>query len=69
MCIIHKGYRGKRALSPASNLVGNLISLNPAIPYEIIHSPLGSIYQRRVNLTKIELNNYEFLLTSKQIDF
>lgn len=46
MCIIHKGYRGKRALSPASNLVGNLISLNPAIPYEIIHSPLWTILKK-----------------------
>ncbi len=33
MCIIHKGFRGFRALLPASILAGNLISLNPAIPY------------------------------------
>jgi len=40
MCIIHKGFRGFRALSPASNFGGNLIGLKPAIPYEIIHQPL-----------------------------
>lgn len=33
MCIVHKGFRGFRALSPASNLGGNLIGLKPAIPY------------------------------------
>ena len=27
MCIIHKGFRGFRAVSPASNLGGNLIGL------------------------------------------
>ncbi len=43
MCIIHKGFRGFRALSPASTLGGNLIGLKPAIPYEIIHSTLGVI--------------------------
>ena len=37
MCIIHKGFRGKRALSPASILGGKLTGLKPAIPYEIIH--------------------------------
>jgi len=40
MCIIHKGFRGFRALSPASILVCNLIGLKSAIPYEIIHLPL-----------------------------
>lgn len=37
MCIIHKGFRGFRALSHASILGGNLIGLKSAIPYEIIH--------------------------------
>ena len=37
MCIIHKGFRGFRALSPSSILGGNLIGLKPTIPYEIIH--------------------------------
>ncbi len=37
MCIIHKGFRGFRAASPASILGGNLIGLKPAFPYEIIH--------------------------------
>ncbi len=43
MCIIHKGFRGFRAVSPASILGGNLIGLKPAIPYEIIHSTLPCI--------------------------
>jgi hypothetical protein len=41
MCIVHKGFRGFRAVSPASILAGNLISLKPAIPYDTIHSPLA----------------------------
>ena len=45
MCIIHKGFRGFRASSIASNLGGNLIGLKPAIPYEIIHSTLASILE------------------------
>ena len=40
MRIIHKGFRGFRALSPASILGGNVIGMKLAIPYEIIHSPL-----------------------------
>ncbi len=43
MCIIHKGFRGFRALSPASILGGNLIGLKPEIPYEIIHLPFNTI--------------------------
>ncbi len=43
MCIIHKGFRGFRALSPASILLCNLIGLKPAIPYEIIHLTLAFI--------------------------
>lgn len=39
MCIVHKGFRGFRAVSPASNLGGNLIGLKPAIPYDTIHLP------------------------------
>lgn len=42
MCIVHKGFRGFRAVSPASILAGNLISLKPAIPYDTIHSPLAA---------------------------
>ncbi|MBD3197359.1 MAG: hypothetical protein GF317_20050 [Candidatus Lokiarchaeota archaeon] len=44
MCIIHKGFRGFRASSPASILGGNLIGLKSEIPYEIIHSTLCAIY-------------------------
>ncbi len=40
MCIVHKGFRGFRAISPASILGGNLIGLKPAIPYDTIHSTL-----------------------------
>jgi hypothetical protein len=43
MCIVHKGFRGFRAVSPASNLGGNLIGLKPAIPYDTIHSTLVAI--------------------------
>jgi hypothetical protein len=43
MCIIHKGFRGFQAFLPASILGGNLIGLDPAIPYEIIHSTLATI--------------------------
>ncbi len=49
MCIIHKGFRGFRALSPTSNLGGNLIGLKPAIPYEIIHSTLYFIKRKKIN--------------------
>ncbi len=40
MCIVHKGFRGFRAASPASNLGINLTGLEPAIPYDTIHSTL-----------------------------
>lgn len=33
MCIIHKGFRGFRALSPESDLVCNQIGLKHEIPY------------------------------------
>ncbi len=45
MCIIHKGFRGFRAASPASILGGNLKGFKPAIPYEIIHLPLCIIQE------------------------
>lgn len=47
MCIIHKGFSGFRVLSPASILVRNLIGLESAIPYEIIHSPLPTSLRKR----------------------
>lgn len=43
MCIIHKGFRGLRAISSVSIFGGNLIILKSTIPYEIIHSPLAHI--------------------------
>jgi hypothetical protein len=57
MCIIHKGFSGFRALSPASFLVGKLIGLNPAIPYVIIHSPLyASLHDFITYLNKFWIN-------------
>ncbi len=47
MCIIHKGFKGFGALSPASIVGGNLIGLKSAIPYEIIHSTLAKIKERK----------------------
>ncbi len=47
MCIVHKGFRGFRAASPALTLGGNLIGLKPAIPYDTIHSPLPPMLKRR----------------------
>ena len=37
MSIVHKSFRDKRALSPASILEDNLISLKSAIPYDATH--------------------------------
>jgi len=47
MCIIHKGFRGFRAVSPASILGGNFIGLKLEIPNEIIQLPLGVIQKER----------------------
>ena len=54
MCIVHKGFRGFRAVSPASILVGNLIGLKPAIPYDTIHSTLVASQSDKV----VKWNNY-----------
>ena len=58
MCIIHKGFSGFRAASPASILGGNLIGLKPAIPYDTIHSTLYASVKpiRYINtIKKIEI--------------
>ena len=47
MCIVHKGFRGFRAVSPASILGGNLIDLKPAIPYDTIHSTLCASLKKK----------------------
>jgi len=47
MCIVHKGFRGFRAASPAIFLGGNLTGLKPEIPYDTIHSTLCHILQTR----------------------
>ncbi len=49
MCIVHKGFRGLRAVSPASTFGSNLTVLKPAIPYEIIHSPLPARLKKKQN--------------------
>jgi len=36
MCIVHKGFRGFRAVSPASVLGGNWTGMYPAIPNDFI---------------------------------
>jgi len=54
MCIVHKGFRGFRVVSPASILGGNLIGLKPEIPYDTIHSTLASIESQ--NRRKIIFN-------------
>ena len=55
MCIIHKGFRGFRAFSPASILGGNLIGLKSTIPYEIIHLTLCLIFYMSKKLTILAL--------------
>jgi len=60
MCIVHKGFRGFQAVSPASILGGNLLGLKPEIPYDTIHSTLCVI--RHISSSEIDLNaNYLFL--------
>ncbi len=46
MCIEHKGFRGFRAVSPASFLGGNLTGMMSAIPYDTIHSTLWVIFPK-----------------------
>jgi len=53
MCIEHKGFRGFRAASPASNMGGKLIGLKPAIPYDTIHLTLGAILSKHRELVSI----------------
>ena len=39
LCLIHKGFRGFRAVLSASILGGNLLGLKPAIPYVTYNLP------------------------------
>jgi len=50
MCIVHKGFRGFRAVSPASILGGNLIGLKHAIPYDTIHLTLGFMQKNTLQI-------------------
>lgn len=38
MCIVHKGFTGFRAVSPALILGGNLTGFKPETPYDTIHA-------------------------------
>lgn len=63
MCIVHKGFRGFRSVSPASILGGNLTGLKPAIPYDTIHSPLCTSGEKTTTQqidNKMELTVIEF---------
>ena len=53
MCIVHKGFRGFRAVSPALIWGGNLTGLKPAIPYDTIHSTL-CVMRRNVICSSLE---------------
>jgi len=57
MCIVHKGFRGFRAVSPASILGGNLIGLKPAFPYDTIHLPLAT----SVRATENSITNFSIV--------
>jgi hypothetical protein len=46
MCVIHRGFRGFRALSPASIIGSIVIGLKSAIPYKIINSTLPNIKRK-----------------------
>ena len=55
MCIIHKGFRGFQALSPASILGGNLIGLKDAIPYDFI-PPTGVCIKTEISSITKHIN-------------
>lgn len=62
MCIIHKGSRGFRALSPALILGSNLTGLKPANPYEILLQPLAIIIKNPAQqkpLNKTNIDNFK----------
>jgi len=56
MCIVHKGFRGFRAVSPASIFGGNLIGFKPAIPYDTIHLTLTIMQDRERYFKQIKIN-------------
>jgi DNA-binding LytR/AlgR family response regulator len=61
MCIVHKGLRGFRALSPALILGGKLIGLKPAIPNDFIPPNVTKHFEeKQTNIPiamKIEIKN------------
>lgn len=61
MCIVHKGFSGFRAASPASILGGNLIGLKSAIPYDTIPSSVSG------HCKTTQLNEYDKRTNSKSI--
>jgi len=57
MCIVHKGFRGIRAVSPSLNLGGNLIGLKPAPPYDTIHQPFSTSKKQPYDNKEFNQNN------------
>lgn len=57
MCIVHKGFRGFRAVSPASILGGKLIGLKPVIPHDTIPSMLHNLNATGQLLLKMNLHD------------
>jgi len=71
MCIVHKGFRGFRAVSHASILGGILIGLAPAIPYDTIPQSVGGHYKRDTDTKSniIRNENNRIIYNSIRTDF
>jgi hypothetical protein len=63
MCIVHKGFRGFRAVLPASIFGGNLMGWKPAIPYDTIHSTLGAIARLNFFINKVRSKTPRLVFT------
>lgn len=64
MCIIHKGFRGKRAVSPALIVGGNLIVLSFEIPHYSYNSPLQyKPTKKRLSKSKFRQPLYYFSIS------
>ena len=59
MCIVHKGFSGFRAVSPASILGSNLIDKKPAIPYDN-HTP--NVASNMTNQTQNRITSLKYYL-------
>lgn len=49
MCMVHKSFRGLRAVSPVSVLGGNLIGTKLKIPYAPYHLPVEKSWMQTLN--------------------